>query len=92
MYSATAPNGLHVAIKVLEIAGLPPRRSAHLVRTYLNEVALLERLRQESRHVVFIHDFDFDPRSGRGKLKVFRYIKNLFDVFCLRLYCYGIRW
>jgi len=58
---------MSVAIKVINLAGLPPNRSQKLVQTYLNEVSLLERLRQESRHVVYIHDFDFDPRSGRGK-------------------------
>ncbi len=58
---------MSVAIKVINLAGLPPVRSQKLVQTYLNEVSLLERLRQESRHVVNIYDFDFDPRSGRGK-------------------------
>jgi hypothetical protein len=63
---------MSVAIKVINLAGLPPTRSQKLVQTYLNEVSLLERLRQESRHVVHIYDFDFDTRSGRGKfLKIF---------------------
>lgn len=45
---------------------MPPVRSQHLVSTYLNEVALLEQLRRETKHVVLIHDFDFDPQVGRG--------------------------
>ncbi len=58
-----------MALKVIDLYGLPPMRSQKLVQTYLNEVALLERLRRESHHVVYIHDFDFDSQSGRGKLK-----------------------
>jgi serine/threonine protein kinase len=67
VYSAKSVDGRRVAIKVLNLRGLPPARSQNLVQTYLNEVSLLERLRQESRHVVVIHDFDFDPRSGQGR-------------------------
>lgn len=42
-------------------------KKMRLVDSYLNEVALLERLRLESLHVVHIYDFDFDARSGRGR-------------------------
>ncbi|CAF0832503.1 unnamed protein product [Adineta steineri] len=66
VYQAKRLDGRPVAIKVINLNGLPPARSQNLVRTYLNEVAHLERLRQESRHVVVIHDFDFDARSGQG--------------------------
>jgi hypothetical protein len=57
---------------VINLRGLPPNRKIKLVQSYLNEVSLLERLRQESRHVVYIYDFDFDPRSGQGRFKIFR--------------------
>lgn len=63
-------DGLPVAIKIIELAGLPPIRSQQLVQTYLNEVSLLERLRRETKHVVNIHDFDFDPSIGRGRSKI----------------------
>lgn len=64
VYAARASNGGRVAIKVIEL----DRRSVgpQLVEAYLNEVKLLERLRQQSQHVVRIYDFDFDGRSGRG--------------------------
>ena len=65
------PNGTSVAIKVLNLNGIPPGQSQSLMQSYLNEVSLLERLRQESRHVVVIYDFDFDPRSGQGKVEIF---------------------
>jgi hypothetical protein len=42
-----------------------------LCETYLNEVSLMNKLRRESNHVVTIHDFDFDPSSGRGKWETF---------------------
>ena len=58
-------------MKVNNLQGLPPNKSAKFVKTYLNEVALLQRLRQESNHVVYIYDFDFDPRTGQGKLIIF---------------------
>jgi hypothetical protein len=57
---------------VINLRGLPPNRKIKLVQSYLNEVSLLERLRQESRHVVYIYDFDFDPRSGQGRFEIFR--------------------
>jgi hypothetical protein len=44
-----------------------PEIGPQLVESYLNEVEHLQRLRQESRHVVVIYDFDFDRRTGRGK-------------------------
>ena len=39
-----------------------------LVKSYLNEVRHLQRLRRQTPHVVQIFDFDFDPLTGRGKL------------------------
>ncbi|CAF0815176.1 unnamed protein product [Rotaria sordida] len=66
VYAGKGPKGTPVAIKIINLNGLPPFRSQSLVQTYLNEVTLLERLRIESRHVVVIHDFDFDPRIGLG--------------------------
>ncbi|UJR28657.1 hypothetical protein I4U23_009887 [Adineta vaga] len=65
VYSARAPDGDRVAIKVIDINGM---RGAgeNLVASYLTEVKNLEQLRQESRHVVKIYDFDFDSRSGRA--------------------------
>lgn len=55
-----------VAIKFININGVPIN-SMKLVEIYLNEVALLQRLRQESLHVVVIYDFDFDQETGIGK-------------------------
>ncbi|UJR20890.1 hypothetical protein I4U23_023999 [Adineta vaga] len=66
VYQAKRADGRPVAVKVISLGGLPPTRSQSLVRTYLNEVGHLQRLRQASRHVVVIYDFDFDPRSGQG--------------------------
>ncbi|CAF0936827.1 unnamed protein product [Adineta ricciae] len=65
VYSARAPDGSSVAIKVIDINRI---RGAgeNLVASYLTEVKNLEQLRQESRHVVKIYDFDFDSRSGRA--------------------------
>ncbi|CAF3406509.1 unnamed protein product [Rotaria sp. Silwood1] len=66
VYAGKSPNGMPVAIKMINLNGIPPDRSQGLVQSYLNEVALLEKLRQESRHVVVIYDFDFDPTTGLG--------------------------
>ncbi|CAF0897650.1 unnamed protein product [Adineta steineri] len=65
VYAARAPSGDHVAIKVIDINGM---RGAgeNLVVSYLTEVKNLQELRQNSRHVVKIYDFDFDSRSGRA--------------------------
>ena len=41
--------------------------SQKMVQIYLNEVALLGRLQQESDHVVVIYDFDFDAQRGLGE-------------------------
>ncbi|CAF3793262.1 unnamed protein product [Rotaria socialis] len=64
VYAARASHGMPVAVKVIHLTNLPPDRTRNLVQVYLNEVQNLERLRQESRHVVVIHDFDFDAASG----------------------------
>ncbi|CAF1392287.1 unnamed protein product [Rotaria magnacalcarata] len=64
VYAARSSHGMPVAVKVIHLTGLPPDRAQNLVQVYLNEVQNLERLRQESRHVVVIHDFDFDAASG----------------------------
>lgn len=66
MYAARAADGNRVAIKVIDINGMRGV-GENLVASYLTEVQNLEQLRQESRHVVRIFDFDFDSRSGRGK-------------------------
>ena len=66
VFSARAPDRSPRAVKVIYLQGLPPPKKMRLVESYLNEVSLLERLRQESLHVVSIYDFDFDARSGRG--------------------------
>ncbi len=71
VFSARAPDGSQRAVKVVNLRGMPPSRKVNLVQSYLNEVSLLERLRQESRHVVYIYDFDFDPRSGQGRSMIF---------------------
>lgn len=60
-----------VAVKILDLNGLPPDRAASLAKVYLNEVANLERLQRESRHVVVIYDFDFDPLYGIGDINLF---------------------
>jgi len=65
VYSARAPNGANVAIKVIDLSRMPGSGST-LADSYLNEVKHLERLRRDSRHVVEIFDFDFDPHSGRA--------------------------
>ena len=67
VYSGEGPGGMPVAIKFININDVPIN-SMKLVETYLNEVALLQRLRQESLHVVVIYDFDFDSNTGIGKL------------------------
>ena len=67
VYAARAPNGSDVAVKVIEINGMP-EIGATLVQSYLNEVRHLQRLGTRTNYVVQIFDFDFDPRSGRGKL------------------------
>ena len=67
MLAGRSADGTPVAVKVIDLQGLPPSKKVNLVKTYLNEVAHLERLRQETNHVVYIYDFDFDPRYGRGR-------------------------
>ena len=69
VYSGEAPNGMPVAIKFIDINSVP-MQSRKIMEVYLNEVALLQRLRQESLHVVMIYDFDFDPQTGIGELKL----------------------
>jgi len=69
VFSASSPDGSPVAVKVNNLRGLPPAKSQRIVQTYLNEVALLERLRRESHHVVYIYDFDFEPSTGQCKNK-----------------------
>ncbi|CAF2515968.1 unnamed protein product [Rotaria sp. Silwood2] len=66
VYSATGPDGVDVAVKVIDINGVPSHMGGALVTSYLTEVRHLEKLRQESRHVVHIYDFDFDPEYGQG--------------------------
>ena len=65
---------------MININGLP-QASLRIVKVYLNEVAMLERLRQESRHVVYIYDFDFDSHTGLGKQRINR---DKMIVFLLR--------
>lgn len=65
VYSARAPNGVQVAVKVIELDR--PGVNRQLVEAYLNEVQHLQRLRKQSHHVVRIYDFDFDGQSGRGR-------------------------
>jgi serine/threonine protein kinase len=90
VYSARAPNHVDVAIKVIDLNRVPGAGPT-LVQSYLNEVKHLEKLRRVSNHVVVIHDFDFDPRSGRGQFHILEI--PIYDLFyLLRLYCYGIRW
>jgi len=74
VYSARAPNGVNVAVKVVDLDRMP-NRGSQLVSSYLNEVRHLQRLKQESRHVVEIYDFDFDPRTGSGNS--IRYSNNM---------------
>jgi hypothetical protein len=57
---------LPVAVKVINLEGLPPAQTVDLATSYLNEVTLLNNLRKQSHHVVKIHDFDFEPKSGKG--------------------------
>ena len=66
---------------MINLRGIPPNRKSNLVQSYLNEVSLLERLRLESRHVVYIYDFDFDPRSGQGRLNIFISRRRRFLVY-----------
>jgi hypothetical protein len=79
VYSARAPNGVHVAIKVIDISGMGHVIGETLVESYLTEVKHLERLRQKSDHVVTIYDFDFDRHTGRGKLEILQ--MNISKVF-----------
>ncbi len=53
-------------MKVINLEGLPPAQTVDLATSYLNEVTLLNNLRKQSHHVVKIHDFDFEPKSGKG--------------------------
>jgi hypothetical protein len=71
VYSARRPDGLNVAIKVINLNS-EKMNIEKIAAIYLNEVSLLERLRRESRHVVLIHDFDFDPQTGLGFSNRFR--------------------
>ncbi|CAF0741263.1 unnamed protein product [Didymodactylos carnosus] len=50
VYRARAPNGAQVAIKVINI-NQEPEIGMQLVESYLNEIEMMNRLRQESRHV-----------------------------------------
>lgn len=67
VYEARATNGMPVAVKVLMLSGIPRPQMEGRVKSFLNEVSLLNRLRQESRHVVVIYDFGFSPQAGQGK-------------------------
>ena len=89
VYAARAPNGTQVAIKVIEL----DRRGAGatLGEAYLNEVRHLERLRQQSHHVVRIYDFDFDMQSGRGNIHNLQ-IEFLSFIDFTSLYRDGVRW
>ncbi|CAF0900302.1 unnamed protein product [Rotaria sp. Silwood1] len=64
VYAATGPDGDSVAVKVIDISRVPSHRAPGFVESYLTEVKHLEKLRQESNHVVHIYDFDFDPDYG----------------------------
>ena len=66
VYAAKASNGMPVAIKVIMLAGTRRPEMVGRVQSFLNEVMQLNRLRQESYHVVVIYDFGFDPQTGQG--------------------------
>lgn len=66
MYSAKAPNGKLVAVKVTSLADAEQSEVDGRVASYHNEVAQLSRLRKETKHVVVIYDFSFDRRLGEG--------------------------
>ncbi|UJR17698.1 hypothetical protein I4U23_004596 [Adineta vaga] len=66
VYQAKAPNGTAVAVKVMVLNNIPRPQMEGLVKSFLNEVEQLNRLRKESNHVVIIHDFGFDPRAGNA--------------------------
>ena len=91
VYSARGANGRSVAIKVININGLP-MSSQKMVQVYLNEVALLGRLQQESDHVVVIYDFDFDAQRGLGECTTFlaRHLHPRHGSFSVHRH--GVRW
>lgn len=66
VYSATAPDGIEVAIKVIDV-DRPGGLGQALVQSYLSEIQHLQRLRRQNPHVVHIYDFDFDSRTGKGR-------------------------
>lgn len=65
VYSARGPEG-EVAVKVIDLSNQPPEMKGALAESYLREVANLNRLRKESRHVVRIFGFDFNMQTGQG--------------------------
>ncbi|CAF1382475.1 unnamed protein product [Adineta ricciae] len=66
VYRSRAPNGTPVAVKVTRLSGTGRAQMEGRVEAFLNEVGQLNRLRRETRHVVVIHDFAFDPRLGEA--------------------------
>jgi len=76
VFLARAPNGVDVAVKVIDI-NQSPEIGTKLVDSYLNEISMMNRLREESKHVVKIYDFDFDARSGKGSDLLIDMLTNL---------------
>ncbi|CAF1224342.1 unnamed protein product [Adineta ricciae] len=66
VYAAKASNGMPVAVKVIMLAGTRRPEMVGRVQSFLNEVMQLNRLRQESYHVVVIYDFGFDAQTGQA--------------------------
>lgn len=67
VWSATTPNGRPAAVKTIDVSGQTGRSNlnAHtLIESFQKEIKMAYKMRQETRHVVTIYGFDFDPRSG----------------------------
>ncbi|CAF0884431.1 unnamed protein product [Adineta steineri] len=80
VYSARTANNMPVAVKVIMLAGTTRSQKEGRVQSFLNEVAQLNRLRQESRHVVVIHNFGFDPRAGQAYIVMELGHENLYTL------------
>lgn len=67
VWSAVTPIGRPAAVKTIDVSGQTGGNSldAHtLMESFQKEIRMAYKMRQETRHVVTIYGFDFDPRSG----------------------------
>lgn len=53
-----------VAIKAVSLAAVPKGETSIVIDAHLNDVQSLHHLTDQSKHVIHMYDFDFQPSTG----------------------------